>query len=51
MTFDGGLYDFYDKYYHNLFIQEEIISSAMEFKQLFTKEPEVRKDDEHSDYD
>lgn len=51
MTFDAGLYDFYDKYYHNLFIQEEIISSAMEFKQLFTKEPEVRKDDEHSDYD
>lgn len=40
MTFDRELYDFYDKYYHNLFVQEDIIATAEEFKQL-TTEPSV----------
>lgn len=51
MTFDADLYDFYDKYYHNLFVQEEIISSAIEFKQLLIKEPEVTSIYEQSDND
>lgn len=40
MTFDRALYEFYDKYYHNLFIQEDIITTAKEFKQL-TTEPSI----------
>lgn len=40
MTFDRRLYDFYDHYYHNLFIQEDIIATAEELKHL-TREPLV----------
>lgn len=40
MTFDRRLYEFYDKYYHNLFVQEDIIATAQEFRQL-TTEPSV----------
>lgn len=37
MTFDRGLYDFYDRYYSNLFAQEDIIATATELKQLTTE--------------
>lgn len=35
-TFSAELYDFYDRYYKNLFAQEDIIQAASEFKKLTT---------------